>query len=257
MNVIAIQVENVLAGKTALGAERFSPITFPRDPRARELLIYWANVHHRAAHRPGDAEKTAFVRKLAHYILRNWPVAPGDSVLTRGAAWFIDNPHHVRSKLSVKAAANLFTQQVNDTLDVRKAEFQALRLAMATPEPPCPVLLAHGAYTLIELIHPQHLVRAGLSAGNCLILKRGTDVRANPRYWSEMARGALHIYALSRGKDLYALFSAECGFWRELEILNNRLPDAIAERCLKAIESQLGPLNDLHVELFFSQGATP
>lgn len=99
------QVNNVLSGNTAFGNTGIGPIPFPAVPRARTTLHTWARVFVHGVPHADDAMRTAFIRKLALHIIRNYPLEILDSTVFHGTTWFIAHPHHVQSRMSFAKAA--------------------------------------------------------------------------------------------------------------------------------------------------------
>jgi hypothetical protein len=228
------QIRNVLDGRTAMGAPGEGRIRFPRAPRAFLLLLSWTYTFLQHSPASDDATRTAFIRKLAHYLIRCGTQDENNTAFLDGVVWFLTNPEHIQSRMSFARAVRLRAQQLKRTIP-----------AGIDTAPPYPVLFTGDGYTFVELIHPVHLIRIGLEAGNCLARHRGKTAYANPNYWRAMNGGPLHLYALSDTERLRCVFSAIPGKFGECEFIGPRPElDPIFRKCLEAVERQLGPFAD-------------
>ncbi len=122
---LTAQLQNVLSGQTAFGAEGLGPMSFPRDPAAFASLIHWTSQYLAQAAGPDDATRTAFIRKLVHYIIRNGYDDAFGQDLFNGVAWFAARPHLLRTKLGFAGAARLRVEAQRTALnaDDRLATF--------------------------------------------------------------------------------------------------------------------------------------
>lgn len=242
---------NVLQGKTASGAVMFNPLGFPKHDDAFRMLSNWTWTYANHSMPPPERMLTNYIRKLACYVTRTWPTNMNDTALLDGTIWFIDNPANLLGNMGLAQAARLRSEQLRRLI---KAEERWARDLAAqtydTPEPPCPVLLNAGGFTLVELTDPRHLIRAGESAGNCLVHHHGNIAYANPSYAGDVIGGRLHIYALSKETTLCCVFSAGEGELHEIHLVH---PDLVTERildaCIEAVTRLLGPLNDMFCDI--------
>jgi hypothetical protein len=194
---------------------------------------------------------TNYVRKVACYVTRTGSTDMEDTELLNGTLWFLENPSSVFGSMGLAQAARLRNEQLRHlkAAEERWAREQAT-IAYDTPEPPCPVLLNHNGFTLIELIDPRHLARAGESAGNCLVHHHGNVAFANPTYAGDIREGRLHIYALSKGTTLCCVFSAGEGELQEMHLIHPDLAtEAILDTCIATVTRLLGPLTDTFCEI--------
>jgi hypothetical protein len=243
---LAAQVRNVLRGRSAYGFAGIGSMPFPHDPAALAALVKWTGNYISVAKGPDDLTRSRFIRKLAHFITRNGHDDAYQQVLLDGVIWFSDHPRAVTSKLSFAGAARLRAEAVRaETNATDVIATKLMRAAMLVPEPPCPVLLEDGPFSLLQLVHPMHLMRAGRSANNCLWqMVKGGDI-PNPRYWQAIAEDDLQVFAISMGIELCCLFAVREQAYTEWEYV--ALPaglDAFVAECLAAMERLMGPLVD-------------
>lgn len=245
---IEMQVANVLAGKTASGAPRGNPIPFPAHEFKRALLIRWADAFPNAA----DHVRTAYIRKLAHYLVRlSLPLRTTDVI--DGMTWFIDHPEHVGSRLSfagaVRRAREAFAQKCREAETEQR---EALLREMSEPMPPPPVLYQHGAVALHEVVHPKQMMTVGIAGMNCLARGQGGHYRCNARYWSLVSRKLLRVLALWDGDRLLCVFSVADDMLREWQYAAHPaevLP--VLPACLAELTKSTGPLNTDHAPIVF------
>lgn len=250
---------NVLEGRTASGAMMFNPPGFPKNEEAFRLLADWTWTYANHGVPPPERMLTNYVRKLACYLTRNWPARFEDTVLLDGTIWFLDNPANLLGNMGLAQAARLRGEQLRQ---LTKAEERWARELAAstydTPEPPCPVLFDDRGFTLVELTDPRHLLRAGQSAGNCLVHCHGNVAYPNPTYAADIRAGTLHIYALSKRTTLICLFSAGEGELQEIHLVHPRLvTDRILDTCIKTVTRLLGPLNDMFCDIHIDDEPSP
>lgn len=247
---IETQIANVLAGKTADGIPYAKPIAFPAEGDRRNLLMRWADAFPLAA----DHVRTAFIRKLAHYLIKLASAPQSSFEVHAATVWFIDHPEHVCSPLSfagaLRRAQEKFARECNAA--EMKAQ-EAMRRAMTEPMPPPPVLFDDGEHALHEIVHPNQMTMTGLAAMNCLARGHGGKHRCNVRYWSLISRKLLRIFALWENTRLLCVFSVSDDLIREWQYVAP--PDeviAIIPACLAALTRDTGPLNADHTLILFA-----
>lgn len=245
---IAMQVANVLAGNTASGAPRGNPISFPACGFKRALLMRWANAFPDAA----DHVRTAYIRKLAHYIVRlALPLETADVI--DGMSWFIDHPEHVCSPLSFAGAVRRAKESAAQGWNAAEKERQdAMVRAMAEPMPPPPVLYQSATLALREVVHPKQMMMVGIAAMNCLARGHDGHYRCNTRYWSLVSRKLLRIFALWDGDWLLCVFSVSDDMLREWQYAAHPAEvTPVLPACLAALAESTGPLNVDHAIIVF------
>lgn len=241
----------VLEGRTASGTVMFNPIGFPKHRDAVRLLSHWTWFYANHTIAPPEQMLTNYVRKLACYLTRNWPTDMEDAALLNGTIWFLNNPANVYGNMGLAQAARLRAEELRriKKAEERWAQTQATQ-TYDTPEPPCPVLFDDHGFTLVELTDPRHLIRAGKSAGNCLVHFHANVPFANPTYAADISEGRLHIYGLSKGTTLCCIFSAGEGELQEIHLVHPDLvTDRILDACIEAVTHLLGPLNDTFCDI--------
>lgn len=207
------QVANVLAGKTASGDDGGKPIAFPAGGGSMALLLRWSNTLPEAP----DAVRTAFIRKLAQHIAKRPSVSDHHArELADAVTWFIDHPEQVCTPLTFAGAL----RRAREDVSFRNAAYDskarnALRKAMAAPLPMQPVVYDDGTHTLVELVHPAHLIETGLHAWNCLVRRVGGRLVCNRSYWCRIADKSLRIFALWHGPCLLCVLSVGEGALQE------------------------------------------
>lgn len=239
-----MQVANVLAGKTASGAPHSKPIAFPTCGIKHALLIRWANPFPDAA----DPVRTAYIRKLAHYIVR-LPLPIDSTDIIGGMVWFIEHPQHACSPLSFAGAVRLSDEGFAQRGNAAEKELrEAMRREAGKPMPPPPVIFERGTHALHELVHPKQMIMVGIAGKNCLARERGGQFLCNAHYWCLVSRKLLRIFALWDDRRLLCVFSVSDNLLREWQYAahpSELVP--VLPACLAELEKCTGPLNADHV----------
>lgn len=245
------QIRNVLSGRSAYGGQGFKRMSFPRDTAAFVVVRHYLMRFSAECSARDDRTRTAFIRKLAHYLIRlPEPICTVD--VHDGMTWFLNHPEEVCSPLSfagaVRRARECLARESNAAEKERR---EATRRAMDAPMPPPPVLYRDGGHALREVVHPKQLMIVGLAAGNCLARRNGGRHSFSPRFWSLISRKLLRLFTLWEGTRLLCVFSVTDGFIREWQYVAPAAAiKTILPACLSALMRETGPLDATHALVF-------
>lgn len=232
------KVANVLGGKTVSGHPGLAPITYPRTPRSRLLLLRWTDQFLSMHPNATDAELTAIIRKLAVFMIRHGRDEFLPEEIIGGLRWFAGRPGAITSKLGFGGAVRLKRdERIRILRECVRRPRVLFRASMREPDPAPVVWLQHNTFTLSELVHPEHLLTVGTQAGNCL----GRPHLA-AGYWLRISEGRGRLFAITQGELLCALFMLGGSEYLEWSYLNT--PEGLRDfvsRSVAALDQRVGP----------------
>jgi hypothetical protein len=240
------QIRNVLSGRSAFGAPGFGQMPVSCGPQQMAIVRHYVTRFCAECTARDDRTRTVLIRKLVGYVVRTGCLGDNDMRLASAVMWFAAHPADVCSPMGITGAARRRQQQLQLARATHKRfAHDHVRSAMAVPEAPCPVLLADRDYSLLQLVHPMHLLRAGRGARNCLAVHLGDSELPNPHYWMKIVDEEARLYAISKGPALCAIFLVKDGALREWEYVHtpaDLLP--FVRKSHAALETMLGPVRD-------------
>jgi hypothetical protein len=246
-----MQVDRVLGGCDVLGRPYGKPIRFPKDPQEHAVLCTWT--HGMLTHkykRLTVAQRTAFIRKFATYMIRKGSWNGVDASL--GLEWFRTHPHLLTTKISMASAIKRAHEAQGRERDDEGQRLSRMRdYARAVPCPPMPVMFRSGPYTLEKLIHPDHLLAVGREAKNCLAALHDGVPIANRFYWQLVKKEKHHVFTLRHQGRLCITFTVAEGRIRESEVFYE--PDGLTDAFLQgitALRRHLGKISFLLRDVF-------
>jgi len=251
-NLTRLQVDRVLGGGDVLGRPFAKPIRFPKDPQKLAILCTWT--HDFFTSRLGRltvAQRTAFIRKFASYMIRTGSWCGVDA--STGWEWFRTHPHLLATKLSMASAIKQAREAEPQERDDDGERIRRMRdYARTVPCPPMPVTYRSGSYVLEQLIHPDHLRAVGLEAKNCLAVTHNGAKIANRFYWQAVKKKKRHVFTLRNGGKLCLAFTVGEGRILESEIFEE--PDSLRKaffECIAALQKRFGPIRYLLQDIFW------
>ncbi|WP_414463377.1 hypothetical protein [Hyphomicrobium sp. DY-1] len=215
------QVTHVLAGRNVTGRPYGAPIAFPDSPMKLLKLQAWiGTAFDKDGPRLTVAQRTALIRKLAHYMIRTGKF---DALRAASAVNHLRaHPELLTTRLSFAGAIAVAEDQqrhiANQHNKARRRD--VLKDSADTPYAPPPVVHVDGPFVFEQLIHPRHLADAGTEAGNCLAVDKHVLPIANPLYWTSINRKGACLYAVRRDGSLRMVFLVAANRVTEAAILS-------------------------------------
>lgn len=221
------------------------PIAMPHDGRAIDLVIAWTELFTKQGKETTPDERMAYARKFASFIIRTGFTGMQPPEYLLATLWYTAHPGSITSKLSFASAAQCQKTSIAEYNNkVLRAQQKRLDEELSDPETMPETILDTQTYRLERLTHGNHLIRAGLKAGNCLAHITAGKPYPNFTYLRAIKDGREHLFTLSDGDKLLFVVAVAEGEIQELEFIRPRSEvEAILPRCADAIAARIGPFS--------------